>query len=405
MKKNLFILAAAAIAFTACSSDETIAVNEDLADANTISFRPTVNGMTRGNATDPRPKASFNTDNAIDVYADFNGSKYFKATFTKQDESTFTSGTTKYYWPSDLSSSKKMTFWAVYGATQADKPGAEITSFTPAPAAASQIDVLVAKKVVEASVPEATGVMLNFRHALSQIDVNIKNTNPSLKVTVSGVRIGYVDQIGKFFYNHAVVDTNGDSDIDDDDDADVGPETTEKDNDNINQLKWRNTAATGADANKYSQFNNGTDGTDGLSENTVLTGNASDAWHPVTGFNTWLLLPQEKTAAANYTSTGTTGDTPTLDGAYIALEMVIENYNGSTTTGTIVSKQWCYWPITVDWTPGYKYTYQIDVAGGGYQPSDRNTNVNLDKVLPEAIVFAATCSIDEWDTSNVAVNM
>ena len=45
MKKNLFFLAVAAVAFAACSNDETVAVNESQGEA--ISFIPVVNNMTR----------------------------------------------------------------------------------------------------------------------------------------------------------------------------------------------------------------------------------------------------------------------------------------------------------------------------------------------------------------------
>ncbi|MBQ8115045.1 MAG: hypothetical protein IJ145_02835 [Prevotella sp.] len=38
MKKNYWILAAAAVALAACSNDDTIAVNQGIEEANTINF-------------------------------------------------------------------------------------------------------------------------------------------------------------------------------------------------------------------------------------------------------------------------------------------------------------------------------------------------------------------------------
>ena len=45
MNKQIFILAMAAFGFVACSSDETVAVNQN--DSDAITFRPIVNGATR----------------------------------------------------------------------------------------------------------------------------------------------------------------------------------------------------------------------------------------------------------------------------------------------------------------------------------------------------------------------
>ena len=48
MKKNYWILAAAAVALAACSNDDTIAVNQGIEEANTINFSNTiVEGQTR----------------------------------------------------------------------------------------------------------------------------------------------------------------------------------------------------------------------------------------------------------------------------------------------------------------------------------------------------------------------
>ncbi len=392
MRKNLFILAAAALALASCSSDETTAVNDSVANANEINFRPLVNGVTRAAVTSYGDMSGgFNTGNTINVYADFNGSKYFQEDFEKQNGSTFTS-TNKYYWPSDISNSKKMTFWAIYGATQkTDDPGV-IETFLPATAAASQVDVLLAKEESDAA-KTSTGQVLNFRHLLSMIDVKVKNTNPRLKITVYGARIGYVATTGAFDYNR---------DIDNDGIKDVGPLTTSQSSDNVNYKKWTLTAVTDANTNKYDQYYNGSDGTNGLSASVALVGNTSDTNHDLgTGWKPWIILPQAISPATAYTTTGTSGDDPKLNNAYIALLMEVENYNGSAATGTIVAKQWCYWPLAaVTWTPGYKYTYIVDTANGGYHPADRDTNTDLDPVLPDVIVFSASCTIDAWDTAD-----
>ena len=135
MKKNLLILAVAGLALASCSNDETVAVNQN--DSNEISFRTLVDGTTRTAG----PKAggtNFVVGDVINVYADWydasatSHSKYFQADFTKQSTGGFTSSN-KYYWPT-FDTGDKLTFTAIYGATQkADNPGI-IDDYAPAAA-------------------------------------------------------------------------------------------------------------------------------------------------------------------------------------------------------------------------------------------------------------------------------
>ena len=112
MKKYLLIMAVAALALTSCSSDETIAVNQ----GDAISFRPLVNNLTR-TANGAGLKASWETGDVLHVYADYYGAKLFQDDFTKESSGGFNSST-KHYWPTDISSTKKVTFTAFWGAAQ-----------------------------------------------------------------------------------------------------------------------------------------------------------------------------------------------------------------------------------------------------------------------------------------------
>ncbi|MBQ7452571.1 MAG: hypothetical protein IJV60_08480, partial [Prevotella sp.] len=49
------------------------------------------------------------------------------------------------------------------------------------------------------------------------------------------------------------------------------------------------------------------------------------------------------------------------------------------------------------WLPGHKYTYTLDLAGGGYFPTNQeNTDENLDPILKNAEIFFLTPTVDEW---------
>jgi hypothetical protein len=237
------------------------------------------------------------------------------------------------------------------------------------------MDVMVAKKEVTAKV---TPVVLNFRHALSQIVVNVKNTNANLDFDITGVRIGYVSTTGDFTYSGGTTDTQ---------EAD---EHTSATNTLVDDDDWTPAAVTDAKTNKYDQSSTG----------TITAAQSATA---LTSFNSWLLIPQTKSAFTAYTSgtqvTPASAD-PVVNGSYIALKLTIYNYNGSARSNKLVAEQWCYWPCSFDWDPGYKYTYTVDLAGGGYQPGnvDVAEATTLDKVLGDVIVFSPSCTIDYWVT-------
>ncbi len=288
MKKNLLILAVAGLTLAACTNDETTAVNENTGE---ISFRPLMTNVTRTNG--PGVKSTWATGDVFNVYADFGGQKYFQADFTKEDGTNFTSSN-KYYWPNDMSSSKKVTFTAIWGATQkTDAPGV-IEDYSPAAAAASQMDVLLAKEEYSSKPSEnstAGAAKLNFRHILSQIVVQAKNSNPNLKVTISGVRVGYVKNSGDFTYNGGRTTTQETS-------ADGSAGTVTSGATMVAQNNWTLDNFTSPATNttafdyKYEQ-----------ASALVLKGqvNASTAFS--SGWTPWILLPQTQAAANAYGST------------------------------------------------------------------------------------------------------
>lgn len=292
--------------------------------------------------------------------------KYFQDTFKKIEAGNFQSEA-KYYWPA--MSGNQMTFTSFYGVAQSTTTaGSLAATFTPNAAAASQTDIMYARKTLTAV---ESPVVLNFRHMLSQIDVKVKNSNASLEFDITGVRIGYVSTSGTFACTASTVTAN----------------------DNLAQDTWTPTAMTGdaeAKANTYKYD------VESLTQN--ISGKV-DVATAIGSFSTWMLIPQDVTGATAYAISGSAATTdPQLNGAYIAIKMNIKN---TLTDDEIVAEQWCYWKIaTIEWNPGYKYTYIVDLAGGGYQPADQNGDGNLDPVLGTPIEMSALCTIDTWDTSS-----
>ena len=291
MKKKLFFLAVAAVALASCSNDETVA-SQINTGANEISFRALNNGITR-TANSTGVKASFETGDIINVYADHfvsagsSHTKYFQANFTKT-ASNFSSDPQKFYWPT-FASGDKLTFTAIWGATQVDGTAGQIASLE----ILGNKDILVARHV--STTAEALPV-LNFRHTLAQVIVKVKNTNPALKVTITDFQVGYVDKTGAFELDRtstAEVTTTKDQQTTVDNASEDANVTL------IPADKWANTAATAPTSN-YSQH---------LSSNVVFTatngGTAND--EVVVLGNPWILLPQTRDATSAAYVTGIKG--------------------------------------------------------------------------------------------------
>ena len=383
MKKILLMMAVAALVLASCSSDETVAVNQ----GDAISFRPLVNGVTR-TANGAGVKSAWETGDILYVTAQRGTAKFFQNQFIL--DATGFNSSNKYYWPSDITTTP-ITFAAFWGAAYktwaANGDGLKLASaYTVPDAVASQKDLLFALKTVNAK-PSDGGVTLNFRHMLSQIVVKVANDQANMKVTVSGVRIGFLNKTGTFAYNT----TNSGSETENNvaNNTNSGSETL------IARTDWTKTD----DASKNASY---------LFEQTVsatLTG--TTAATALTDFSSWIMLPQELTLATGYTTAhtnGPIGDTDyELNGAYIALKIAIEDKDSST---PILAEQWCYWPIGTTWNPGYRYTYTVNAGSGGYQPTDQNGDkTNLDPVTDNNVIwFQPTCTIDTWVDENYGIS-
>lgn len=202
MKQKLFLAAMAAIAMTSCSNDETLEINTGTERA--IDFRTAM--ATRATETtiinlDSFYVTAFN-ENIIDL-------PYFKdLKFKKEKEgSTIFASDDKYYYPGDGSN---LTFYAYApsveelgsgSSLEIDNANKNLTlkGFSPAETIADQVDFIAANATGNKANAE-TGLSLNFRHCLSQIEIKAIQQNPSngYNFEIKGVRIAQAISKGDF---------------------------------------------------------------------------------------------------------------------------------------------------------------------------------------------------------------
>ena len=383
MKKNYWILAAAAVALAACSNDDTIAVNQGIEEANTINFSNTiVEGQTRA--------AGITTGNLLSFYVTANRGEdiYFgeaPVQFAKDNTTDPVSyrSETKYYWPSE----GKLDFYAFAPATGSTITRSDSTHFsvTPAAAPASQEDFVYGVVRQQDKISGGNGVALNFRHAMSNVIIQLKNTSTDKDVTVSNVAIGYILPTGAFA--PAFKTAAG---------SEVGFSTNGANISNVTAASETGYyIAPGAwtasgDRTSYTQAAT----TTSYTSNTAVTPLPADM----------ILVPQTLVNPGAY-SAATAGSG--YNGACITVQVKIQDKQGHYLAGTANNFVTAMWPIAAtQWLPGHKYTYTLDLAGGGYFPTNQeNTDENLDPILKNAEIFFLTPTVDEWiaaDGINVA---
>lgn len=380
MNKKLFFLAIAALGLAACSNDDVVEINQGEA----ISFRPLVNNVTRAADID----ASYLQGHGFTVFATEYGKPYSgngSGPYFPETEYTFSAGTwtstSKHYWPS--SGSIDFYAYAYSGAENQVTHTAQTLVFgvTPNATAANQTDLVFAntnnksKGGTYGASDEYTygahGVPLNFRHAESKVTIQLKNTNSSLKFTVNNVRIGNIKTTGTYTYSGS---TSG--------------------------------YGTDGENSAYLKFEDWTPATPGYYDQVPATTTYTSAT-ATTALTSYILIPQAMTAAGTYEN----GDNnAAFLGPYITIELKIQNAdNNAYILGSAQDFVTALWPLTtVTWNPGYHYTYTVDLAGGGYNPTNVNgTNENLDPVLNGAEIKFVSVTVDAWadgGTINVGNN-
>ncbi len=364
MKKKLFFLAVAAVALASCSNDETIASQAN-SEANEISFRPLTTGITRAADAD----LSTNGFRVTAFQTGGTSTTYFSNVDFTLDNGTYTSAN-KYYWPSGYN----LDFYAW-------SPGSLSSDYSsivvePGTTIASQPDLVYGKATNwgkisgEGTHDGSNGVTINFRHAESKVVVKLKNSNPNLYFTVKDVKIGYLASKATYTY------TTGNS-----------GSTETQNSGNLSNSDWATTS--GFETNGVYQLAN--------AASTSYNGAATQVGDEM------ILIPQTLTAATAYSSAD---ENSAFNGAYILVEYKAQNVNGSGAyvVGGAESYEKAIWPLTaITWTPGFKYTYTVDLAGGGYYEKNHDTNADLDPILEGSEIMFATVTVDGWDNADVLI--
>lgn len=371
MKKNYWILAAAAVALAACSNDDTIAVNQGIEEANTINFSTIVEGQTRAVGITSGNLLSFyvTANRGDEIY--FGEAPVQFAKNNSTDPATYRSET-KYYWPSE----GKLDFYAFAPATGSTITRTDSTHFsvTPATTPASQEDFVYGVVRQQDKTSGGNGVALNFRHAMSNVIIQLKNSATDLDVTVGNVAIGYILPTGAFapIFKTAAgsevgFSTNG---------TNISNVTASENGYYIAPGAW---TASGT-RTSYTQAATTTSYTSA----TDVTPLPADM----------ILVPQALENAAAY-SAATAGSG--FNGACITVQVKIQDKQGHYLAGTASNFVTAMWPLAAaTWLPGHKYTYTLDLAGGGYYPENQDASEDLDPILENAVIFFLTPTVDEW---------
>jgi hypothetical protein len=389
MKKNYWFFAAAAMALAACSNDDTIA---QYGGEEAINFRVLTTGMTR--AAD----AHFNAANdAFKVSAFTTGATseaYFtNIVFSTEDGSTF-KAPNKYYWPN----TKNLDFyaWAPSSLTASANnfDGIEVT---PGATIGSQPDFVygVTKGWGTYDTPAhngKSGVALNFRHAESKVIIKIKNTNNDLVFTVGNVSIGNLRGTETFTWNGV---TDGATPT-------AAATATTDGQYTSGTLTYLNGTWTAASAQTTAYtVAMGEDDVDDVAEGTqarnMFSGEVTTARDltSTAANHEMILIPQVLANASAYASADAGA---AFTGAYIKAQLKIQQKsNNAYIAGAADTFVDALWPLPEGtWLPGHTYTYTVDIAGGGYNPTNKDDNAALDPILGGAEIKFVTVTVDAW---------
>lgn len=411
MMKKIFFGAIAALTMTACSNDELVKVNNS---SNEIKFAVTTERSTRASNV----YCNNNKPGSFHVHAVFDGKEYIKGDLIQGNDArtewTNTSGTR--YWP-ETTTDKKIDFYAHVSSedvtmTRTNEGKYQFQNFSPATDVTEQEDLLYAVKTnQEKPVDESNNskVNLNFRHALSQIVFNAKNTNPDIYVEISGVSVVNVAGSGTYTLPSSSTDNNNATEHPNNpaENATRGSWKLSTDTDwTLNEGETaRKQYSVDFDAVKLTAVAETADATSLTSAYDSPTGDGVTAEF---SSNAMLLLPSPNDGTTAYDVTKAVNSTESNNGTYFLLNCRIWNVAGITPDiaedGTV--NETVLWgesepkdimiPATFTWEEGkkYIYTFVFGKGNGGYNPDPDPENPT--PPTPVLIPITFDMSVDEF---------
>ena len=387
------------MAMASCSQDETIGINHD---GDEITFNVVANNATR--AADVY--CNQNLPGGFYVSAISDGKTYIDKDYVtgKNGNWTNTSGTR--YWPEtpvDFYAHVNGEAWYKWSVDGAGKATAKFENFTVNNTVGSQVDLLYAVKTNQS---KADGkVNLNFRHALSQIVFQAKNTNANLYVEIAGVSVANVGGTNTFTFPSANTETNiAHNNYDKDGDGVYeGGEFGSSINYDASWGKW-NALTIGSKTYSVDFTKTAVPGNNTLVALTT-TKNVADKEY---NSNAMLLLPQNTTAwnPEDNSLPGAEGNT----GSYLLVDCAIFNVAGDDydADGDV-----CLWgepqgsgwttkelaiPVAFDWQQGKKYVYTLvfGEGNGGYNPDPDPEDPDPEDPDPVLVPITFEITVDEF---------
>lgn len=396
MKRYIFAGVSMALVLAACSKNEVFEVNQD---GNEIQYSVVANNATK--AADIY--CNINKPAEFTVFAESSDGKTYingdKITTTDGNNWVNKSGTR--FWPNDLS----LDFYAIVNGTITWNVSAEgnvpaTVDYEVSTNITEQKDLLYAVKTDQQkeTTAEATKtVTLNFRHALSQVVFQAKNTNENLYVEISGVKIVNVANKNTFTFPTS----NTDNTMFVDNDHDGSFEIKDEDYVKANRGTWAPLDPVSGGAAGSTVYPVTFDNVEVPGKNTNativnLTNNAGDEFNA----NALLLLPQTANAwdPAEVASPEVTGRA--ADGSYFLVNCAIYNiaggsFDADTDTplwGTTTGHKEVAVPVEINWEQGKKYVYTFVFGeGGGFDPEN-----------PDPVLVPVTFEVSVDDFVSVA---
>jgi len=376
MKKIILAVPALlALAAVSCTKSEVIESND-----GEIRFGAVVNGATKA--------ATVYDNNTLPddfyVYAISEDKTYIDGDHIVKAGDTWKNESGTRFWPE-----ANVDFYALHNADgfdwNVDSPAVPSFAFSVNGTVAEQKDLLYAVKLDEAprTAGSETPVTLNFRHALSQIVFQAKNTNPNIYVKVEGVKLVNVHGSGTFTLPSANTDNN------------ITDEPSTLPGDAQGWGTW--TSPLTGDPQEYEI------GFDAVE----LAGNGTASALGTSPADAMMLIPQETTAwvPADEGSEST-------QNSYFLIKCAIWNVAGDSyedgdvvvwgdeSDGAVTTK-WAAIPASFDWEQGHKYIYTfIFGEGGGYEPgTDPNPDptlipVTFDVTVDDFVVVTPDFDVD-----------